>query len=62
MTDLTAARQKAEQLAYSLGIALYLRPDGTIGQSPPGELIAPPPSAVPTMHGHTVRAEASAAP
>jgi hypothetical protein len=51
VTGLAERRAAAERMAYSLGIALYLRPDGTIAQFPPGERIAPPANALPTPHG-----------
>lgn len=43
---------QAMQLAWSLGIKLYLRDNGTIAQRPPGKLIDPGPRAGPIgMHG-----------
>ena len=61
-TDLAAARRAAEQMAYALGIALYLAPDGTISQNGPGELIDPGPKSCPIGHGHGRQAEAAATP
>jgi hypothetical protein len=55
-------RARAERMAYSLGITLFLREDGTIAQNPPGEKIKPPPSALPTDQGHTPYAVAAAKP
>jgi hypothetical protein len=60
--DMTAQRRRAEAMAYSLGIALYLRDDGTFGQFPPGERIDPAPGSTPIGHGHGRSAEAAAAP
>lgn len=62
MTERAQRRRKAEELAYSLGIALYLRDDGTIAQFGPGELIDPGPRSRPLGHGHGTKAEAAAAP
>lgn len=60
--DLTAARRRAAHMAYALGIALFLRPDGTINQFAPGERILPAPGATPIPHGHGRLPEAAAAP
>lgn len=63
MTDPAAERRrKAEELAYALGIALYLRDDGTIAQFGPGELIDPGPKSRPLGHGHGRQSEAAATP
>jgi hypothetical protein len=51
-------RRKAEQLTYALGIPLYLRNDGKITQSPPGERIEPPPAALPIPHTREPQAAA----
>lgn len=62
MADLTARRRKAQEMAYALGIALHLGPDGAISQAGPGERIDPGPGAVPTPHGHGRAPEAAATP
>lgn len=59
---LSERRRKVAEMAYALGIALYLAEDGKISQSGPGERVEPPASARPTEHGHGRRAEAAAAP
>jgi hypothetical protein len=51
-------RRKAEKLTYTLGIPLYLRDDGQIAQTPPGERIEPPPAALPTPHTRAPQAAA----
>jgi hypothetical protein len=51
-------RRKAEEMAYALGVPLYLAADGTISQSGPGERIDPPKSARPTPHAHGLLAAA----
>ncbi|HJU18991.1 MAG TPA: hypothetical protein VJ770_21255 [Stellaceae bacterium] len=58
MTVLETRRKKALDLAYMLGIPLYLRSDGGIAQFPPGERIEPPQGAVPTPHGRGPQAAA----
>lgn len=62
MTDPAALRRRAENLAYALGVALYLRPDGAIRIDGPGERIDPGPGAAPTAHGHGRQPEAAATP
>lgn len=59
----------AAALAYSLGVALYLHPDGRIriivpeGEDPAlWARIEPAPGAAPTPHGHGSGAEAQAQP
>jgi hypothetical protein len=60
--DPAEQRRRAGALAYALGIALYLAPDGMISQHGPGERIEPPPNACPTPHGHGRGAAAAATP
>ena len=62
MSDLAVRRRKAEEQAYGLGIALYLREEGPPQQHPPGERIEPAKGAVPLGHGHGRGAEAKAQP
>lgn len=62
MTDLAALRRKAAEMAYGLGIALYVGTDGRISQFGPGDRIDPAPGARPTEHGHTLRAQAQTQP
>lgn len=45
-------RQQAENCAYALGITLYLRPDGSLSQRPPGDPIDPGPQSRPLPLGH----------
>jgi hypothetical protein len=40
----------AEQMAYSMGMPVYIRGD-RIFQDPPGEMIEPRPGAKPVPHG-----------
>lgn len=60
--DPAARRHKAAEMAYALGIVLYLGPDGAIRQSGPGERIDPGPGATPVSHGHGRAPEAAATP
>lgn len=46
------AKAKVQQLSDNLQIPLYIRPDGTVHQHPPGERIDPDPKAGPNFnHG-----------
>lgn len=65
MNDLAVLRCRAATLAYGLGCALYLHPDGRIrivapeGEDPTAwERIEAPPGAKPTEYGHTLYAQA----
>lgn len=42
-------RKQAQDLAYALGINLYLRADGSLAQQPPGELVPAGPNATPQL-------------
>lgn len=65
-------RRKAKEMAYALGIPLYLRDDGALSQFPPvgleppdlirWERIDPAPGAAPTPHGHGRPPAAAATP
>jgi hypothetical protein len=44
-------RERAEMLAYSLGISIFLGEDGRLSQNGPGEEIRPPASAHPLPRG-----------
>lgn len=64
--DPAILRRRAADLAYGLGCALWLHPDGRIRVRPDDgddpvlwERIEAPPGAAPTPHGHTNRAEAA---
>jgi hypothetical protein len=46
-------RDKAQQLAESLGISVWLRADGTCHQHGPGEELRPSARALPAPHGDT---------
>lgn len=65
--DLTEPRRRARDMAYSLGIAFYLAPDGTISQAPPlgaegWERIEPPANARPAPLAHGRLSAAASAP
>lgn len=62
VTDPAAARRKAVEMAYSLGVPFWLSPDGRINREGAGERIDPGPGAVPTAHGHGRQPEAAATP
>lgn len=57
--DLAARRRKAQEMAYALGVPLYLAADGTISQAGPGERIDPGPRSRPTGHGAAPQAAAT---
>lgn len=62
--DPAILRRRAADLAYGLGCALWLHPDGRIRIAPEDEdtewmRVDPAPGAAPATHGHTNRAEAA---
>ncbi len=50
MTERATIEQMAAELAYSLGVSMWIR-DGRIWQNGPGQEIRPPPGATPTPLG-----------
>lgn len=60
--DPVAEHRKVADMAYALGIALYLGEDGHISQNGPGELIEPARGATPNPHGHGKYADATPHP
>jgi hypothetical protein len=54
---LAGRRRRAERLANTLHIPLFLRADGEIARFPPGERIEPSPRALPTSHWHEPQPE-----